>query len=162
MATTSADSVWILRSPLHGALNAILSNSSAKAIVKGTHLEKLALIKDRVGLDSFSDFTTNQIKTYLVEYTQGFAREHREPSACADLAVLRAEFDYDTEAWVTKSLYLSICRGDYVLLTPTDILTRDDTWISRDDMLKKYDQLPAGRSKTISYAPRSTITSGNF
>lgn len=128
---------------LHGALNSILTNFGTESITKGSHLEKLALIKEGVGRDSISDFTTNLIKAYLLEYTQTFAREHLDPSMCADFSVTRAEFNFDTEAWATKSYYLPRFDGDYVLLTPTDILTRDDTWISRDDMLKTYDHLPA-------------------
>lgn len=128
---------------LHGALNSILTNFGTESITKGSHLEKLALIKEGVGRDSISDFTTNLIKAYLLEYTQTFTREHLDPSMCADFSVTRAEFNFETEAWATKSYYLPRFDGDYVLLTPTDILTRDDTWISRDDMLKTYDHLPA-------------------
>lgn len=128
---------------LHGALSSILTNFGAESITNGSHLEKLALIKEGVGRDSISDFTTNLIKAYLLEYTQTFAREHLEASVCADFSIVRAEFNYDTEAWVTKSYYLPRFDGDYVMLTPTNILTRDDTWISRDDMLKSYDHLPA-------------------
>lgn len=128
---------------LHGALNSILTNFGAESITKGSHLEKLALIKEGVGRDSISDFTTNLIKAHLLDYTQTFARNHLDSSMCADFPVVRAEFNYDTEAWATKSYYLPKFDGDYVLLTPTNILTRDDTWISRDDMLKSYDHLPA-------------------
>jgi hypothetical protein len=32
-------------------------------------------------------------------------------------------------------------NGDYVLLTPTDLLTRDDTWINHNDMVHSFDQL---------------------
>ena len=128
---------------LHSALGSILTNFGSESITKGSHLEKLALIKEGVGRDSISDFTTNLIKGYLLEYTQAFARVHLDSSLCADVAVPRAVFNYDTEAWAAKSYYLPKFDGDFVLLTPTDILTRDDTWISRDDMLKSYDHLPA-------------------
>lgn len=128
---------------LHSALNSILTNFGSESITRGSHLEKLALIKEGVGRDSISDFTTNLIKGHLLEYTQAFARTYLDPSLCADVAVPRAVFNYDTEAWATKSYYLPKFDGDFVLLTPTDILTRDDTWISRDDMLKSYDHLPA-------------------
>ena len=127
---------------LHSALNSILTNFGSESITQGSHLEKLALIKEGVGRDSISDFTTNLIKGYLLEYTQAFARTHLDPSLCADTAVTRAVFNYDTEVWATKSYFLPRFDGDFVLLTPTAILTRDDTWISRDDMLKSYDRLP--------------------
>ena len=32
---------------------------------------------------------------------------------------------------------------DFVLLTPLDMLTRDDTWINQGDMVRKFQQLPA-------------------
>jgi hypothetical protein len=32
--------------------------------------------------------------------------------------------------------------GDYVLLTPRDILTRDDTWINKNDMLRNFEAIP--------------------
>lgn len=127
---------------LHGALNSILTNFGSESITKGSHLEKLALIKGGVGRDSISDFTTNLIKAHLLDYTQTFAKEHLDSSMCANFSVARAVFNYDTEVWATKSYYLPKFDGDFVLLTPTDILTRDDTWISRDDMIKTYDQLP--------------------
>jgi len=33
-------------------------------------------------------------------------------------------------------------QGDYVLLTPKDILTKDDTWISRPDLLDRFEGIP--------------------
>ena len=44
---------------------------------------------------------------------------------------------------MTKTYYLPRLRDDFVLLTPTDILTRDDTWISQSDMISKFAYLPA-------------------
>lgn len=128
---------------LHGALYSILTDFGSESITQSSHLEKLALIKEGVGRDSISDFTTNLIKGYLLEYTQTFAREHLDPSMCADFSVNRAVFNYGTEVWATKSYYLPRFDGDFVLLTPADMLTRDDTWISRDDMIKTYSHLPA-------------------
>jgi hypothetical protein len=31
---------------------------------------------------------------------------------------------------------------DYVLLTPKDILTKDDTWINRSDLIRDFEQIP--------------------
>ncbi|MEJ0072594.1 MAG: hypothetical protein WDN27_00650 [Candidatus Saccharibacteria bacterium] len=33
-------------------------------------------------------------------------------------------------------------NGDYVLLTPKDILTRDDTWINRKDLIEDFYLIP--------------------
>ncbi len=128
---------------LHGALGSILQSFGTETITHGSHLEKVALIKSGVGRDNISDFTTNLIKNYLLEYTQKFAQEHLPAEMCAMFAVPRASFNYDTEAWVTRSYYLPRFDGDFVLLTPLDMLTRDDTWISRTDMVRNFHRLPA-------------------
>lgn len=127
---------------LHEALGSILATFGSETITRGSHLEKLALIKEGVGRDNISDFTTNLIKGYLLEYTQAFAREHLSHEYGDTFSVARAVFNYDTEAWVTKQFYLPKFNGDFVLLTPMDILTRDDTWISRGDMLDRFGRLP--------------------
>lgn len=54
---------------LNASLNTILSNFGEESVTRGTHLEKLTLIKSRVGRDNISDFTTNLIKHYLLTYT---------------------------------------------------------------------------------------------
>lgn len=127
---------------LHEALASVLSNFGGETITHGTHLEKLALIKDGVGRDNISDFTTNLIKDYLLKYTQEFARTFLSDEYCDTFTVTRAEFNYKTETWATKRYYLPKFDGDFVLLTPLDILTRDDTWISRNDMLDRFRRLP--------------------
>jgi len=127
---------------LHEALGSILATFGSETITHGSHLEKLALIKEGVGRDNISDFTTNLIKGYLLAYTQEFAREHLSEEYCDTFRVTRAAFNYDTESWVTNQFYLPKFNGDFVLLTPMDMLTRDDTWISRGDMLDKFGRLP--------------------
>ncbi|MBG6059959.1 hypothetical protein RCH16_003416 [Cryobacterium sp. MP_M5] len=127
---------------LHDSLGSILKSFGSETITKGSHLEKLALVKDGVGRDNISDFTTNLIKGYLLGYTQDFARKHLSEGQRARFPVARAEFNYDTETWATRTYELPIFRGDFVLLTPADMLTRDDTWISRADMLHGFSRLP--------------------
>ena len=61
---------------------------------------------------------------------------------CDTFAVERAVFNYKTKTWKRKNYYLPRLRSDYVLLTPADLLTRDDTWISHGDMLGKFRRLP--------------------
>lgn len=43
---------------------------------------------------------------------------------------------------MTKSYFLPQVGEDFVLLTPIDILTRDDTWISQRDMIRNFRHLP--------------------
>lgn len=127
---------------LHRALGSIFSNFGDESITRSPHLEKLALIGKGVGRDNISDFTTNLIKDYLLNYTQAFARAHLKAEDCAIFAVPRAEFDYTTRAWKTKRYYLPKLGDDFVLLTPFDILTTDDTWINRGDMIRSFPHLP--------------------
>jgi hypothetical protein len=127
---------------LHGALADIFSDFGRETVTRGTHLEKLCLIRPGVGRDNISDFTTNLIKGFLCEYTQTFARQHLESKDCEQFAVPRAWFNYDTRTWVTERYYLPRLGDDFVLLTPVDILTRDETWINHGDMLTKFRRLP--------------------
>lgn len=127
---------------LNDSLGSILTDFGNEKITRGTHLEKLCLIRGGVGRDSISDFTTNLVKHFLLEYTQRFARDHLESSQCRDVAVTRALFNYETESWETRSYYLPFLNKDFVLLTPADILTRDETWISYPDMVNQFVRLP--------------------
>jgi hypothetical protein len=43
----------------------------------------------------------------------------------------QVRFNYDTETWENGVCDLPNFRRDYVLLTPSDILTKDETWINR-------------------------------
>lgn len=127
---------------LHGALGSILSNFGDETTTRGSHLEKLCLIKPGVGRDNISDFTTCLIKGFLCEYTEEFAREHLRDEQCATFRVPRATFNYQTKTWATETYFLPSLRSDFVLLTPLDILTRDETWINYSDMIRQFSRLP--------------------
>jgi hypothetical protein len=127
---------------LHGALGDILADFGEETVTRGSHLEKLCLIQPGIGKDNISDFTTNLIKAWLCNYTEAFVREHLSENDCQEFAVPRARFNYDTRTWVTERYYLPSVRGDFVLLTPVNMLTRDDTWINYTDMVSKFGLLP--------------------
>jgi hypothetical protein len=127
---------------LHSAPGEIFADFGNETATRGTHVEKLCLIRDGVGRDNISDFTTNLIKGFLCEYTQAFARQHIEPEYCQEFAVRRARFNYDTRTWAMETYYLPRLGDDFVLLTPMDMLTRDDTWINHGDMISKFWRLP--------------------
>lgn len=127
---------------LRSALQDILGSFGNEQITSSSHLEKLALVRSGVGRDNISDFATNLIKDYLLEYTQAFAKQCLDPTKCDHFAVTRALFNYQTETWETRRYYLPRLRNDFVLLTPADILTRDDTWISHGDMIRGFARLP--------------------
>jgi hypothetical protein len=127
---------------LHSSLGSILGNLGNETITVSSHLEKVGLIRGKVGRDSISDFTTNLIKDYLLEYTQSFAREHLSAEHRHVFRVRKVRFNYDTESWEDGTYELPVLGGEYVLLTPTDILTRDDTWISHADLVKRFGEIP--------------------
>jgi hypothetical protein len=114
-------------------------------VTEGRHVEKISLIKDGVGRDGISDFTTNLIKGYLLSYTQTFTLGHIAKNDRRVFRVPKANFNYKTESWMEGAYTLpSLGDGpeDFVLLTPTDILTRDDTWISRADLVHSFQSIP--------------------
>jgi hypothetical protein len=128
---------------LHGALGQIFQGFGEETVTRGSHLEKLCLIRSGVGRDNISDFTTNLIKEYLLGFTQSFASRHLAAADCDRFAVPRATFNYSTGTWATREYYLPRLGDDFVLLSPIDMLTRDDTWISHPDMIRKFTRLPA-------------------
>jgi hypothetical protein len=111
-------------------------------VTKGSHLEKLCLIRSGVGRDMISDFATNLIKDYLLSYTQAFAEEYIRADLVRSVSVPRARFSYDAERWMPGTYNLPVFENDFVILTPKDILTKDDTWISHTDMWHRFEQIP--------------------
>src|SRR6056297_1562812 len=122
-------------------LATIFQNFGSEQITKGSHLEKLCLIRDGVGRDNISDFTTNLIKGFLADYTQQFAAEHLQGNQSKRVNVTHAEFNYHTRRWITKQFVLPFIDGDYVLLTPKDILTKDEAWINKQDIYSDFDDI---------------------
>lgn len=49
--------------------------------------------------------------------------------------VNHVSFNYQTRTWAHKEYLLPTLNNDYVLLTPKDILTKDETWINKSDMI---------------------------
>ncbi len=120
---------------LHTGLKDIFSDFGEEKLTKSPHLEKLCLIKDRVGKDNISDFTTNLIKHYLLEITQDFAKSYIDPRFCKEFKnIPRVRFDYELEVWKAGTFYLPCYNNDYVLLTPADLLVRAETWINKKDL----------------------------
>jgi hypothetical protein len=123
------------------SLELIFANFGQEKITHGSHLERVLLVSDRVGRDNISDFCTNLIKHYLLEYTQAFARKHLGENQRKPVSVSKARFNYDTHTWANEVFELPFIDGDYVLLTPVDLLTKDDVWINRTDMVRDYDHV---------------------
>lgn len=126
---------------LYQGLNTIFKDFAEEGITQSRHMEKFCLISPRVGRDKISDFTANFAKEYLLEYTQAFARENISDNLCKVFNVPKVVFNWNTHIWSNKEYYLPCYEDDYVLLTPKDILTRDDTFINRKDMLKNLQNI---------------------
>lgn len=124
---------------LHRNLHRMLSSFGDEQLTRGSHLEKLCLIDSGVGKDNISDFTTNLIKRFLLEYTHGFAKRFIRRGLKRRFPVPRVRFDYRTETWRSRAFVLPCFGNDYVLLTPKDMLAKEDTWINRADLVSDFD-----------------------
>jgi hypothetical protein len=127
---------------LHANLNVIFTNFGDEKITESSHLEKVCLVSDGVGRDNISDFVTNLIQDYLCRYTEKFADAHLDRRYIRKVWVNRASFNYTTESWERRQYQLPFVNGDHVLLTPKDMLTRDETWINRTDLLSRFEDIP--------------------
>jgi len=127
---------------LHANLNDLFKDFGQERVTQQSHLEKLCLIEEGVGRDNISDFTLNLIRNYITEYTQTFAKQHLKPDHLKTFAVNRARFNYTTGQWETRRFTLPFFNGDYVLLVPRDLLTRDETWINKSDLISDFEAIP--------------------
>jgi hypothetical protein len=127
---------------LHQNLHRVFADFGSERVTRGSHLEKLCLFSDGVGRDHISDFTTNLIKGFLLTYTQSFTKEHIHPSLRMRVRVPRVRFNYSTESWESDAFDLPSFDRDYVMLTPKDMLTKDETWINRPDLIDQFDEIP--------------------
>ena len=123
---------------LNNNLNGIFSDFNTTQISRSSHLEKLCLIKEKTGRDNISDFVTNLIKGYLLDYTQKFAQQNIDKAFLQEFAIRHVRFNYDTKTWISERYQLPVYNDDFVLLTPKDLLTKDDTWINKSDLLSQF------------------------
>jgi hypothetical protein len=82
------------------------------------------------------------VKDYLCRYTEAFALEHIAEPLRKKVWVQKARFIYETESWDRAQYELPYVDGDFVLLTPKEMLTRDENWINRGDMIRDFDSIP--------------------
>ncbi len=127
---------------LHSNLHALFSDFGKEKITQGSHLEKVCLISSGVGRDNISDFTTNLIKGFLCNFTENFARTHLNPKDVRNISINNALFNFNTESWERRSYNLPWVNGDYVILTPKDMLTRDENWINKGDLIRSFESIP--------------------
>ena len=123
---------------LHRNFSSVFRDFGEETVTRSSHLEKLCLVRDGVGRDTISDFTTNLIKQFLAEYTQDFARRLVPANRRRKIAVPKTRFNFQTRSWVTQAFELPFLGDDYVLLTPKDILTKDEAWINRPELIDRF------------------------
>ncbi|MBB1287409.1 hypothetical protein HRH25_23740 [Flavisolibacter sp. BT320] len=119
---------------MSSSMHIVFDDLGKEKVTQSSHLEKAGLFEIGVGKDNISDFTTNLIKHYLLSYTESFASEHIDKALLRIVKVDKVYFDYELERWMPKEFTLPYIFGDFVILTPRDILTKDDNWINSNDL----------------------------
>ena len=119
---------------MSSSMHIVFDDLGKEVITQSSHIEKAALFEIGVGKDNISDFTTNLIKEYLLAYTEKFAKEHIDPSLLRLINVDKVYFDYQLERWMPKEFTLPYIFEDFVILTPRNILTKDESWINSNDL----------------------------
>lgn len=119
---------------MSASMHIVFDDLKKEKVTQSSHLEKAGLFEIGVGKDNISDFTTNLIKHYLLDYTERFANQFIDPSQLRLVNVDKVYFDYDLERWMPKEFTLPFIFDDFVILTPRDILTKDDNWINSNDL----------------------------
>tara|TARA_R110002050_G_scaffold233953_2_gene369837 strand:- start:1234 stop:2700 length:1467 start_codon:yes stop_codon:yes gene_type:complete len=123
------------------AFNGFYRNFGDEVITEDSHIEKLTLVKSGVGKDFISDFTTNLIQEYLLVYTEKFAQAHLTKTQRKKFSI-RCRFDKKTKTWQPRTFELPYffreTNGDFILLTPLDILTIDAATINNEDLISSF------------------------
>ncbi|MBX3162999.1 MAG: hypothetical protein KF900_00845 [Bacteroidetes bacterium] len=128
-------------SAMSSSMHIVFDDLGKEKVTQSSHLEKAGLFEIGVGKDNISDFTTNLIKDFLLTYTETFAKKHIETSLLKIVKVDKVYFDYKLERWMPKEFTLPYIFDDYVILTPRDILTKDDNWINGNDLRGDFSRI---------------------
>ncbi|AIZ63884.1 coiled-coil protein [Hymenobacter sp. DG25B] len=123
------------------SINIVFDDLGKEIITESSHLEKAGLFQTGIGKDNISDFTTNLTKEFLLNYTEKFALEHMLPTNVKIVKVDKVYFDYTLQRWMPKEFTLPFIFNDYVLLTPKNILTKDDNWINSHDLRGDFERI---------------------
>ncbi|MFN6153841.1 toll/interleukin-1 receptor domain-containing protein [Anabaena sp. AL09] len=130
---------------LIAAFNGFYADFGNEVITSSSHIEKLTLVGSGIGRDFISDFTTNLILEHLLEYTQKFAELHLQENRRKKFSI-RCSFDSSLMIWKPKTFdlpyfYKGDNNEDYLILTPIDILTKDDAFICHRDFTSRFRQI---------------------
>jgi len=119
---------------MSSSMHIVFDDLGKEQITQSSHLEKAGLFEIGVGKDNISDFTTNLTKDFLLAYTETFAKEYIAPELLREVMVDKVYFDYELERWMPKEFTLPYLFNDFVIITPRDILTKDENWINSNDL----------------------------
>ena len=124
------------------AFKGFYRNFGQEEILESSHIEKLTLVGSGIGKDFISDFTTNLALEYLLAYTETFAKKHLNGNQRRNFSV-RCVYDPKLKVWLPKTFELPYFfkdgdDGDFIILTPIDILSKDDAFISHSDFVGKF------------------------
>jgi hypothetical protein len=127
------------------SFNGFYSTFGDEKITDQTHIEKLTLLNSGIGKDFISDFTTNLILDFLLTYTEKFARKNLQPDQCKEFSI-NSIFNYELNRWTPKIYKLPYFfhdkNGDFIILTPIDILSKDDAIINNSDFVGQFKNIP--------------------
>jgi len=115
-------------------MHIVFEDLNNEKVTATSHIEKAALFQIGVGKDNISDFTCNLIKSFLLDYTQTFAQNYLHPSSVREIMVDKVYFNYEIQRWMRKKFTLPFYNNDYIILTPKDLLTKDNNWINSHDL----------------------------
>ncbi len=122
------------------AFKGFYSSFGDEQITESSHIEKLTLVRSGIGKDFISDFSTNLLLEYLLEYTEKFAIDFLKPHQVKQFSV-RCVFDRGLGVWRPRTFLLPFFYkedGDFLILTPLDILTKDDSYICHSDLTSNF------------------------
>lgn len=123
------------------AFNGFYNSFGNEVITEESHIEKLTILNSGVGKDFISDFTTNLILEYLLSYTEEFALKYLEPNQIGEFNI-RCVFDEKLKVWLPKKFKLPFFyleeNGDFIILTPIDVLTKDDSIINNNEFYSNF------------------------
>ncbi|RRA96513.1 hypothetical protein [Paenimyroides viscosum] len=123
------------------SFNGFYKSFGNEKITQTSHIEKLTLMNPGVGRDFISDFTTNIIYDFLLEYTQAFAINNLKDHQIREFK-LNSIFNKEFQRWMPKTYRLPYLfledNGDFIILTPLDILTKDDAAINNSEFYSNF------------------------
>jgi len=119
-------------------IHLVYNDLNKETITVSSHIEKVGLFEIGIGKDCISDFTCNLIKSYLLEYTENFAKLYLDKSQVKRIHVGKVYFNYSLERWMPKYFILPYYNNDYIILTPKDLLTKDENWINSRELKSDF------------------------